>query len=322
MPKSSRNANPKVCDSDDVVVTVRSERLGEEILEKHRGRKVQYVVVENISCAGAMDKVFTAHGDLDYVLHTASPFTQKWTDAVKEVLDPAIQGTIETLRSIQAHAPSVKRVVILSSFVTLMNPSGGVQVYDESMWNPVTWEASVANPRLTYTGSKTLAEKAAWDFVAREHPKFDLVSLNPPLVFGPIAHKISSLDRLNTSNQRILGMVQGAFRDNGLPPTGVYLWVDVRDVALAHILAMESANAGGQRFMLVGGHFSNKSLAAAIAERHPDLASKLPEDTVDDTPADVYGYDGTRTAKSLAMEFRSFRDCIGDTVASLQKAGA
>ena len=99
-------------------------------------------------------KVFTAHQDLDYVLHTASPFTQKWTDAVKEVLDPAVQGTVEMLRSTKAHAPTVMRVVILSSFVTVMNPSGGMRVYDESMWNPVTWDAAVANPRLTYTGSK------------------------------------------------------------------------------------------------------------------------------------------------------------------------
>lgn len=99
-------------------------------------------------------KVFTAHSDVDYVLHTASPFTQKWTDAVKEILNPAVQGTVETLRSIKNHGPAVKRVVILSSFVTVMDPSGGTQVYDESMWNPVTWDAAVANPRLTYTGSK------------------------------------------------------------------------------------------------------------------------------------------------------------------------
>ncbi len=65
-----------------------------------------------------------------------------------------MKGTVETLRSINAHAPTVKRVVILSSFVTLMNPSAEVQVYDESMWNPVTWDTAVADRRLTYTGSK------------------------------------------------------------------------------------------------------------------------------------------------------------------------
>lgn len=302
-----------------MVVTVRSKQLGDKIVEKHHGKKVQFVVVEDMTCAGAMDKVFTSHRDFDYVLHTASPFTQKWTDAIKEILDPAVQGTVETLRSIKAHAPAVKRVVILSSFVTLMNPSGGVQVYDESMWNPVTWDAAVANPRLTYTGSKTLAEKAAWDFVRSEHPNFDLVSLNPPLVFGPVVHHLPSLDRLNTSNQRILAMVQGAFRDSALPPTGLFLWVDVRDVALAHIRAMETPTAGGERFLLVGGHFSNKMLADAIAETHPELASKLPTNAVDDTPADVYRYNGAKAANILGMEFRSFQDSVRDTVISLQE---
>lgn len=104
--------------------------------------------------ADSSSKVFISHHDFDHVLHTASPFTQKWTDAVKQILDPAVKGTVETLRSIKAHAPTVKRVVILSSFVTLMNPSAEMQVYDESMWNPVTWDAAVTDPRLTYTGSK------------------------------------------------------------------------------------------------------------------------------------------------------------------------
>lgn len=298
---------------------------------------------ETPGLADSSSKIFVSHHDFDCVLHTASPFTQKWADAVKEILDPAVKGTVETLRSIHAHAPTVKRVVILSSFVTLMNSSAETQVYDESMWNPVTWDAAVTDRRLTYTGSKvsrpgtsskglkiehsplhsqTLAERAAWDFVRSKHPDFDLVSLNPPLVFGPVAHHLPSLDKLNTSNQRVRALVQGAFRDSALPPTGMFLWVDVRDVALAHVRAMETPAAGGERFMLVGGHFSNKTLTDAIAETHPELAPKLPLHAVDDTPASVYQYDSAKAAVILGIEFRSFRDCIEDTVTSLQKAGA
>lgn len=127
--------------------------------------------MDDIVNAGAMDKVcflkrrtrgwltdrlkvFLSHQELDYVLHTASPFTQKWTDAVKEILDPAVRGTVETLRSIHKHAPTVKRVVLLSSFVTLMNHMAVTNVYDESMWNPVTWDTAVRDRRFTYSGSK------------------------------------------------------------------------------------------------------------------------------------------------------------------------
>lgn len=111
----------------------------------------------------SLTKVFVSHIDLDYVLHTASPFTPKWADAVKEILDPAVKGTLETLRSIKAHAPRVKRVVILSSFVTFMNPAAEIQVYDESMWNPVTWDSAVTNRGLTYTGSKVSQTREVFD---------------------------------------------------------------------------------------------------------------------------------------------------------------
>lgn len=116
-------------------------------------------------------------------------------------------------------------------------------------------------------------------------------------------------------------MVQGAFRDSTLPPTGIFLWVDVRDVALAHIRAiMETSAAGGERIMLVGGHFSNRTLADAIADTHPDLVPKLPLNASDDTPANVYQYNGVKATGILGMEFRTFRDCIADTVSSLEAA--
>lgn len=116
--------------------------------------------------------------------------------------------------------------------------------------------------------------------------------------------------------------MQGAFRDNVLPPTGIFLWVDVRDVAQAHVRAIETPAAGGQRFMLVGGHFSNRTLADTIAEVHPEIAPKLPLEAIDDTPARVYQYQGAKARDILNIDFRSFRDCVRDTVTSLQEAGA
>lgn len=85
-------------------------------------------------------------------------------------------------------------------------------------------------------------------------PPFDLVTINPSLVFGPAApHLVSGdLDSLNTSNLRILDMIQGKMKDK-LDPTGFYSWVDVRDVATAHIRALEVPNASGNRFLLLAG---------------------------------------------------------------------
>lgn len=83
------------------------------------------------------------------------------------------------------------------------------------------------DPSDILAASKTLAEKAAWEFVDQEKPNFTISTINPPLVFGPIIHYLNSLDALNTSNQRLQALVRGEWKD-AIPDTGVYLWVDVR----------------------------------------------------------------------------------------------
>ena len=129
-------------------------------------------------------------------LHTASPFHFNVTDVQKQLLDPAIIGTTGVLKSIKKHAPSIKRVVITSSFAAIINtnnPSQPEHTYSEKDWNPVTHEQALSNPGSGYRYSKTAAEKAAWDFVEKEKPNFDLVVLNPPLVLGPVVHYLNSL---------------------------------------------------------------------------------------------------------------------------------
>ena len=122
--------------------------------------------------------------------------------------DPAIIGTTSILKAIKASAPSVKRVAITSSFAAIVNPDSHPEVYDESVWNPLTLEQSAkGDPATAYRGSKTLAEKAAWEFVEKEKPNFALSTLNPPLVLGPVVHYLNSLDAINTSNARVRDMV-------------------------------------------------------------------------------------------------------------------
>ena len=166
-----------------------------------------------------------------------------------------------------------------------------------------------------------LAEKAAWDFVENEKPNFDIVTMNPPFVFGPVAHHLQSLDALNTSNERIRDIVQGKMRD-GVGPTGMYLWTDVRDLALAHVRAIEVPEAGGKRFMVLAGYFTNKDLVEAVRARHPEIEDRLPKGVVSDLPEDVYGFDNSRVKKVLGVEFRSLGESIGDTATSLIKLGA
>lgn len=99
------------------------------------------------------------------------------------------------------------------------------------------------------------------------------------MVYGPIAHHISSLSAVNTSNQRIRDIMQGKHK-TALPPTGVFFWTDVRDLALAHARAAEVPEAGGKRFFITAGYYSNREIADAIKEAYPDLADQIPGDDV------------------------------------------
>ena len=274
----------------------------------------------------------------NFVIHTASPFHLHIQDPIKDLLDPAIKGTTGILTAIKAHAPTVKRVVITSSSATIINPFNHAKVYDETIWGITTWEEAM-NPRLAYRASKVshpgqetqpldadrleiYAERAAWEFIETEAPAFDLAVINPPLVFGPVARSLPHLDALNTSNHRIRDLIRGTAA-GALPPTGpVFLWVDVRDAARAHVRAIEVPAAGRQRFFVVAGHFSNKRIADIIRESHPEMASKLPpEDAADDMPADVYGFDNKKSREVLGLEYRDLKTCVDDAVQSMMEVG-
>lgn len=244
----------------------------------------------------------------------------------------------------------MKRVVITSSSAAIINPLKHEKVYDESKWAPFTWEDAIASPHFGYPASKVglqllcslssnmvfprlalehtltgptntqkLAEQAAWAFITNENPNFDLATICNTYTFGPVQRQLPTLDAINTSNQRIRDLVLGGMRD-GLEPTApVFTWVDVRDVALAHVQAITKPEAGGKRFYVVGGHFSNKKLADIIRDSHPELAGRLPrpEETVDDFPEDVYGFDNSRSRDLLGIEYRGLEESVDDTVQSI-----
>ena len=141
---------------------------------------------------------------------------------------------------------------------------------------------------------------------------------------GPIVHYLNSLDALNTSNLRIRDIMLGKAKDE-IPATVTPIWVDVRDLALAHVKAAEIPEAGGKRFFVTAGYFSNKEIADIIRDTFPDLESKLPtkETRGGGYPEEgIYKYDNSRTKEVLGIKFRSLRESILDTVKSLQAVGA
>jgi len=312
-----------------VVTTVRSQEKANKIKEAHPNaseKQLSFAIVEDIAQEGAFDKAVVSDPPFEAVIHTASPFHFNVTDVQKELLDPAVIGTTGILKSIKKSAPSVKRVVITSSFAAIINPSKANwpdHTYTEADWNPITQEEAVQNPANGYRASKTFAEKASWDFLEKEKPNFTISTMNPPLVLGPIVHYLNSLDSLNTSNQRIRDIYQGKAKEQ-IPETGTFLWVDVRDLALCHVKAIEVEAAANKRFFVTAGHFSNKEIAQIIKKEYPQTQG-LPSESTEggDYPKDgVYSYDNSRTKDVLGIQFKSLHDSIKDTVKSFQSVGA
>ncbi len=188
-----------------VRATVRSDDKGQylqDVFKKYRD-KLSYVIAEDLEKEGAFDEAVQG---VDAVLHTASPFHFNIEgDPKRTLINPAVNGTRNVLSSIHKHGKDVKRVVITSSFAAILDSTRqGHIVYTEKDWNI----SSVENVEKkgkdqegpdAYRASKTMAERAAWEFVETHKPSWDLVTVNPPLVFGPIIHQVNSAEKLNTS---------------------------------------------------------------------------------------------------------------------------
>ena len=211
-------------------------------------------------------------------VNCASPYhyKSKTPEEIRRLISTAVDGTTGIPKAIKAHAPTVKRVVITSSYAAMIDFSKPLtHVYAEGDWNPITSEQAYQNAPFAYLASKTYAEKAAWDFVKDEKPSFTLTTMNPPMVYGPVIHSISSLESINTSNARFVSLLRGS-PSTPCPPAVNYLFVGVRDLALAHVLALEKQGAENQRFLVTAGNYCNAEIVRIIGEEYPEFGDKMP----------------------------------------------
>jgi nucleoside-diphosphate-sugar epimerase len=195
-----------------------------------------------------------------FVLHVASPFPPTVPRHEDELIVPAREGTLRVLRA--ARDAGVKRVVLTSSFAAIGYGHGEQSApFDETSWT------NLDTARLTpYTKSKTLAERAAWDFVAGGADGLELTTINPVGVFGPVLGADYA-----TSILAVQKMMDGAM------PGCPRLWfgvVDVRDVADLHLRAMTDPAAKGERFLAVAGDFVSLAEIGRILKRRMGLTAR------------------------------------------------
>jgi len=196
----------------------------------------------------------------DYVLHVASPLPSSVPRHEDELIVPAREGTLRVLRA--SRDASVKRVVLTSSFAAI----GYGHTVRETPFNETDWTDPNGDDVAPYTKSKTLAERAAWDFLAREGGGLELSVINPVGVFGPVLGPDYS-----TSILLVQRMMDGAMPGT---PQLYFGAVDVRDVADVHIRAMTHPAARGERFLAVAGDFLTMLDIAKILKRRMGAAGK------------------------------------------------
>ncbi|KJC62646.1 epimerase [Bradyrhizobium sp. LTSPM299] len=199
----------------------------------------------------------------DYVLHVASPLGVHVPEDENELIIPAREGTLRVLRA--ARDAGVKRVVVTSSFAAIgYGHPPRTTPFDETDWSNLDGDGVQAYPK-----SKTLAERAAWDFIAREGGGLELAVVNPTAVFGPA---------LGADFSESVGIVK-ALLDGAMPavPRIYFGLVDVRDVADLHLRAMTSPKAKGERFLAVSGEtMSILQVARVLREKIGDKARRVP----------------------------------------------
>ncbi len=201
-----------------------------------------------------------------YVIHTASPVARSWrgtSKAWEEFINPAVEGTLSVLRACR-DVDSVRRVVFTGSMTAVAPYCGDSRIYNDTDW------VNLSAAEMAYPKSKVMAEKTAWDFVKGlpDDERFELVTLLPSAVVGRV---MCGYVAPSTGSARSL-------LENKLPflPHICLNLVDVSDVALAHIRAMELPQAANRRFLITGENLWYKDVADVYRKEFSEYGYAIP----------------------------------------------
>ncbi|RBQ11535.1 SDR family oxidoreductase [Pedobacter miscanthi] len=238
-----------------------------EVIAAHTGQinKLEFAVAE-LSDGGAWKELTQG---IDFIQHTASPFPRELPRDENDLILPAKNGTLNILEA--AAANQVKRIVMTSSLSAIAygraNREDG-KVFNENDWTDVNSKKDIT----PYYKSKTIAEKAAWDFIRNSETDLELVTVCPGAILGPVIEQ----DFGNSANI-VVSLLNGSFP--ALPKIGFDL-VDVRSVADLLIKAMEIPEAAGNRYIAASGYLSLKEVAGILKAHFPERkipSAELPD---------------------------------------------
>ncbi|KAJ3480070.1 hypothetical protein NLI96_g8613 [Meripilus lineatus] len=237
------------------------------------------------------------------------------------VLIPTIEGTKSVFSAAKKHS-TVKRVVLTSSIAAIFDPdrlNDGSLTLTSKDWCSITYQEAKEGGQTfdAYRGAKKFAELAAWEFIQKEAPHFDLVTLCPSVCFGPVVHPVSEPSGLNISSHTLWEVVSGA---DPLPYFGLTAFVDVRDVALAHVEAVLRPEVGGQRFIINSPErFSYQLLADMLRKEFAWAREEVTKGNEGEPVPEQAELDGETGANALGLHYRGLKSCILETATQLRE---
>jgi nucleoside-diphosphate-sugar epimerase len=266
----------------------------------------------------------------DYVLHVASPFPASAPTDPDDLIRPAREGTLRLLRA--AVGAGVRRVVVTSSVAAIAYGHGPERYApDAAPMTEADWTNIDGSHVSAYAKSKTLAERAAREFIAHEGGATELVTVNPSGIFGPTIGR-----DIGTSLIIVQRLLKGALP--GLPRLGFQV-VDVRDTADLHVKVMTDERAAGGRYPATGEFLWFDEFARVLREEVPELAGKVPTRKIPDWVLQAYGLIDAQAravrgelgrtrrvdagaSRALGWSPRPARETLADSARSLAALGA
>ncbi|MGE5394198.1 MAG: NAD-dependent epimerase/dehydratase family protein [Candidatus Saccharibacteria bacterium] len=266
----------------------------------------------------------------ELVIHTASPFKISGIkNAQKELVEPALEGTRNVLDTVDA-TPSVKRVVLTSSIVAIYGDAIDIEKTEKGIFTEEHWNFSSTPEHQPYPYSKTVAEKLAWEKASKQE-RWDLVTIHPGFIIGPSLSKRTD----STSIDMMIQVGSGKFKSG--VPAGNMTFVDVRDVARAHILAGFTPTASG-RYICSPHEKSFMDLVNAVRVHYPQLPlpTKFVPKWLFSLMAPMIGFtrkyvkrnigidvkmDNSRIGKDLGMTFIPFEETVDEHFTQLINDG-
>jgi dihydroflavonol-4-reductase len=307
-----------------VRTTIRSESRKQEVLEamkKHSSNceNLEFYIADLLKDDGWKEAVEGSK----YVLHVASPFFLGEPENEDVFIKPAVEGTLRVLKA--CADADVQKVVLTSSFAAVgYGHPREKEVYTEEDWSSVDGEISA------YAKSKTLAEKAAWEFVENleESKKFDLTVINPVAVTGPML-----TSDIGSSNDFLLKLISGSMPACPKIHMG---YIDVRDVAKAHIFSMTEEKTNGERIIVsenemffaeVGKTLNEAGFKKSPTKELPNFLVKIMSFFVGElktllSALDRRGdIDKTKAERFFNWEYISTEQSVTETAQQLQEMG-